>query len=1154
MESPLKRRRLFAPENLDVELNERRNRSYVKLKSRFESIFEKYSKDFSGVGDEIDFARDDGDEIVVDNGHLFNMTDEKDPGDDNDCSDEEADVTSHGQIGGGALSRVILDSQGLDSSEDDPLGMLENVIHAKVSSLSHQPAGGPMWGRYENSSGSRKSRSTKGAHLMPSSPIHQTPILSRRSGESSRFRDDSFVEEAWRVPLLPKDCAERPCLPSPSSTDQGDVDSLRSASPPGVSLWIPESETRGRYSFTEDEDELLRHCSSLQRRWQVLNRDMQTVAQADDNNEWTSEESQQLRRLKMSSRMSDNKIQRQLPRHSRAAIAYHWHVMCQRHTEPVNHTVSLSPNPHVLPTIDKLPHRPEELAPELADTPILSGEASSDQSGPRLDDARARQGKFPPGTVIADSQGGEETQHAPEQSCGPRMSLQELTALARVRAEDDKTTPSKPRSSCRRRPLGARPVRLRRPRGTTTAHLGKRKRVSDKGYDTVCANTRTCAHDIGNHEIIVIGSSPESEIVLDEQAVWQAGPNSISDGTGKSPKLTDRTPNDSDVLAGMETAGSVKRPNCKGTASKVQPRRTVGPTRCPGAGQRFSRLQQSMELGAAQAETSTPPSKNLKVIEDSYLSFAKSPTDEAASQRLERKEQRGDAKRMGDAQPHFESSSGSAIFQQLRESASPARRIPGVPLCRQLQNPVIQQEDWERIRARVQSQEADPEKEEVPSRVTPEMPAMSLSQIDMWPTESIPERALALESKTLADHHMVDVLGFDDPPPVHVPSSGSVDSTIDARNATIALSHHSILSGGSTQSLFGISSTKDGPELAARQLEQNIAETEVRQEPPDKTSLPARLVASPESRSQTDKLFSGPTQKPAEAATTSCQRFWYVEISGPSPVEPLSSRAAQPCQERNEDSHLSSPRLLQGSNTEIQKHGQDVAAVPETEVGQGPGEPRDNQQSNSHQDLPHSPPQISQDTDILLPTMEELGEPSAASGHPNVLAELLSEDPSLTNENNLPGDRPPVKDSSLSHEQMSTKEDHHIQKSSTANGHPEPPPGNLSADHPSIANNRPRHSPPIEDLSPTREQTRTKEEDQDDLQLPSEPAMTPIWRTTKHRTNNGGAHRLAFRSKIDEMDLSDDELSTPLKIVKDRLEMTPVPSVKSSGRRLISLF
>lgn len=48
-----------------------------KLQQRFEAIFEKYGKDFSGVGDEIDLRTG---EIVVDNGHLLAMQNERDAG------------------------------------------------------------------------------------------------------------------------------------------------------------------------------------------------------------------------------------------------------------------------------------------------------------------------------------------------------------------------------------------------------------------------------------------------------------------------------------------------------------------------------------------------------------------------------------------------------------------------------------------------------------------------------------------------------------------------------------------------------------------------------------------------------------------------------------------------------------------------------------------------------------------------------------------------------------------------------------------------------------------------------------------------------------------------------------------------------------------
>jgi hypothetical protein len=64
-------------EQLDDELGARRTRNDLLLKSRFESIFEKYSHDFSNVGDEIDMETLT---VVVDNGHLTSMENETDPG------------------------------------------------------------------------------------------------------------------------------------------------------------------------------------------------------------------------------------------------------------------------------------------------------------------------------------------------------------------------------------------------------------------------------------------------------------------------------------------------------------------------------------------------------------------------------------------------------------------------------------------------------------------------------------------------------------------------------------------------------------------------------------------------------------------------------------------------------------------------------------------------------------------------------------------------------------------------------------------------------------------------------------------------------------------------------------------------------------------
>ncbi|PBP23019.1 centromere protein Scm3 [Diplocarpon rosae] len=61
----------------EAELHQKRARLDDKLKSKFESIFEKYERNFDGVGDEIDMETG---EIVVNNGHLMQMMGEQDVG------------------------------------------------------------------------------------------------------------------------------------------------------------------------------------------------------------------------------------------------------------------------------------------------------------------------------------------------------------------------------------------------------------------------------------------------------------------------------------------------------------------------------------------------------------------------------------------------------------------------------------------------------------------------------------------------------------------------------------------------------------------------------------------------------------------------------------------------------------------------------------------------------------------------------------------------------------------------------------------------------------------------------------------------------------------------------------------------------------------
>ena len=61
----------------DQELQHQRAELDYRLKNTFESIFAKYERDFDGIGDEIDLRTG---EVVVDNGHLLEMINERDAG------------------------------------------------------------------------------------------------------------------------------------------------------------------------------------------------------------------------------------------------------------------------------------------------------------------------------------------------------------------------------------------------------------------------------------------------------------------------------------------------------------------------------------------------------------------------------------------------------------------------------------------------------------------------------------------------------------------------------------------------------------------------------------------------------------------------------------------------------------------------------------------------------------------------------------------------------------------------------------------------------------------------------------------------------------------------------------------------------------------
>jgi hypothetical protein len=76
----------------DQDLQQQRARVDFKLKSTFEAIFEKYGKDFEGIGDEIDLRTG---EILVNNGHILAMRHEVDAGDSRTHSRGDQSFSNH---------------------------------------------------------------------------------------------------------------------------------------------------------------------------------------------------------------------------------------------------------------------------------------------------------------------------------------------------------------------------------------------------------------------------------------------------------------------------------------------------------------------------------------------------------------------------------------------------------------------------------------------------------------------------------------------------------------------------------------------------------------------------------------------------------------------------------------------------------------------------------------------------------------------------------------------------------------------------------------------------------------------------------------------------------------------------------------------------
>ena len=274
MDRPQKRRRM--DHSLDKDVEELRARNNARLKTTFDSIFEKYGRDFSGIGDEIDLETG---KVLVNNGHLLGMKDETDAGADGDMFDElasepwsdrlklgkEVDFQSDTKAGNGQepangpISEVSCIPDDHDSLMGDIIvpGLLEAV--GSGSPVSRLPDIQPESENWEPLS----SPIADGHGMVYRERPLDTDFSARplKDTEIVPWEDADF-ELSWRPPSPPEPVSVPIVQPAPIASGDNSAGSKRSPSPTrsflGTSTnWKGKPRFSPMNRWTQQEDDLL---------------------------------------------------------------------------------------------------------------------------------------------------------------------------------------------------------------------------------------------------------------------------------------------------------------------------------------------------------------------------------------------------------------------------------------------------------------------------------------------------------------------------------------------------------------------------------------------------------------------------------------------------------------------------------------------------------------------------------------------------------------------------------------------------------------------------------------------------------------------------------------------------------------------------------
>ncbi len=251
MEPPLKRQRLSTTVESEDDLHERRVRNDLQLKSRFETIFEKYSKDFEGIGDEIDMRTG---EIVVNNGHILGMMNERDVGDaetssgelESGCYSEDEDSPSLDGYNGSRntilkpadLGDAVVISQAeltwrSDDDGDSLMGEIDVERQADEEIIE-------SWGK---AASDLEEDELANSEFEWMNPRHIRAVAHDRwqtRKQQLESLDEPSIDPAWRAPPLPESTLSLNVTKKASSPGVGDNQGESDSEARRISIWAPE--------------------------------------------------------------------------------------------------------------------------------------------------------------------------------------------------------------------------------------------------------------------------------------------------------------------------------------------------------------------------------------------------------------------------------------------------------------------------------------------------------------------------------------------------------------------------------------------------------------------------------------------------------------------------------------------------------------------------------------------------------------------------------------------------------------------------------------------------------------------------------------------------------------------------------------------------